>query len=179
MLADNAKEAENNDILLVKGSAGKLPLADNSVDVVTSFFMLYHMPDISKALQEWKRVLKPDGKLLIVTVGNDNLERMEGFKQEMGEELGIEMPQFTDPFSLDNGKEQLEEHFSIVHSERIEGVNRQSSVGYIDSQRDLFEPVPDRKWHRALNKVRRKIRRDKSYEDKVVTGYFVCSPKAA
>lgn len=48
---------------------GPLPLADGCADVVTSFTVLEHVGDECAALRELRRVLKPDG-LLIVTVPN-------------------------------------------------------------------------------------------------------------
>jgi SAM-dependent methyltransferase len=49
--------------------AGSLPLADRSVSVVTLFEVLEHLLDPESALREIRRVLAPDGRLLI-TVPN-------------------------------------------------------------------------------------------------------------
>jgi len=52
---------------LVRGSVLSLPFADNSLDLVTSFDVLYHrgVPDEVAALREVRRVLRPLGRLLI------------------------------------------------------------------------------------------------------------------
>jgi O-antigen biosynthesis protein len=47
------------------GAAEELPFADNSVDVVVSFETLEHLSDQEKFLRELKRVLRPDGLLVI------------------------------------------------------------------------------------------------------------------
>lgn len=47
------------------GSATKLPYADNSFDIVYSFGVLHHVPDIAAAQREIKRVLKPGGQVLV------------------------------------------------------------------------------------------------------------------
>ena len=44
-----------------------LPFADNSYDLVWSLESGEHMPDKSKFIQECQRVLKPGGKLILVT----------------------------------------------------------------------------------------------------------------
>lgn len=44
-----------------------LPFEDNSMDVVTLFFVIYILEDQSKTLKEIHRVLKPGGKLYIST----------------------------------------------------------------------------------------------------------------
>ncbi len=51
----------------IQGNAMELPFADPSFDVVTARHMLYHVPDMNKAIREAKRVLKPGGRFLAVT----------------------------------------------------------------------------------------------------------------
>jgi ubiquinone/menaquinone biosynthesis C-methylase UbiE len=51
----------------IQGNAMELPFADSSFDVVTARHMLYHVPDMNKAIREAKRVLKPNGRFLAVT----------------------------------------------------------------------------------------------------------------
>jgi ubiquinone/menaquinone biosynthesis C-methylase UbiE len=48
-----------------QGSASKIPLLDNSVDVAVSFETIEHHELHKEMLEELKRVLKPDGILLI------------------------------------------------------------------------------------------------------------------
>jgi len=57
----------DGNITLMKGSAYALPLADNSVDVVTSVNVLEHLEHPRKAFAECKRVLRPNGLLLLIT----------------------------------------------------------------------------------------------------------------
>jgi ubiquinone/menaquinone biosynthesis C-methylase UbiE len=51
----------------IQGNAMELPLSDSSFDLVTARHMLYHVPDMSKAIREAKRVLKPGGRFMAVT----------------------------------------------------------------------------------------------------------------
>jgi len=62
-----AKEA-NQDILFQAGSIENLPFPDNQFDVVMCSFMIFHMSDgvRSKGIQEIYRVLKPQGRLLLI-----------------------------------------------------------------------------------------------------------------
>jgi demethylmenaquinone methyltransferase/2-methoxy-6-polyprenyl-1,4-benzoquinol methylase len=50
----------------IRGLAERLPLDDDSFDFVCMSFALRHVADLRTAFQEFKRVLKPGGRLLIV-----------------------------------------------------------------------------------------------------------------
>lgn len=45
--------------------AEKIPLSDKSVDYLVANAILEHIPNEKKAISEWKRILKPKGKILI------------------------------------------------------------------------------------------------------------------
>ncbi len=47
------------------GSAEELPLPDNSVDLVTAFDVVEHLDDDLAGLREFRRVLRPDGRVLL------------------------------------------------------------------------------------------------------------------
>ena len=49
-----------------------LPFDDASFDVVYAGWMLYHVRDLERALNEVRRVLKPGGTFVAVTNGNDH-----------------------------------------------------------------------------------------------------------
>lgn len=60
-LADIGREAD-----LSEGDAHALPFADASLDTVVCTYSLCNIPDPPRALAEMKRVLRPDGKLVLV-----------------------------------------------------------------------------------------------------------------
>ncbi len=60
-------QAQNANVEFLEADAMKLPFGDQSFDVVTARHMLYHVPNIEKALLEVKRVLKPNGRFLALT----------------------------------------------------------------------------------------------------------------
>lgn len=48
-----------------KGDIEKIPFKENSFDGVYTMHVLMHMPDYKKAFEEMRRVLKPNGKLIM------------------------------------------------------------------------------------------------------------------
>ncbi|MEI8200415.1 MAG: methyltransferase domain-containing protein [Eubacteriales bacterium] len=61
-------EEASQDILFQEGSIENIPFPDNQFDVVMCSFMIFHMSDgvRSKGIQEIFRVLKPEGRLLLI-----------------------------------------------------------------------------------------------------------------
>lgn len=55
-------------IALVQGVAERLPLADGCADFVTMGYALRHVTDLESTFREYRRVLRPGGKLVILEV---------------------------------------------------------------------------------------------------------------
>jgi glycosyltransferase involved in cell wall biosynthesis len=52
-------------ITVIEGDITKLPIQDNFADIVNIHHVLEHIPEEEKAIAELKRILKPDGYLII------------------------------------------------------------------------------------------------------------------
>ncbi len=52
----------------VQGRAEQLPCADNSFDFLTMGYALRHVTDLEQTFREYRRVLKPGGRMLILEV---------------------------------------------------------------------------------------------------------------
>ncbi|MFN8127030.1 MAG: methyltransferase domain-containing protein [Candidatus Nanopelagicales bacterium] len=50
---------------LIQGDATCLPFADDSIPVVVGRGVLHHLPDPEAALVEWRRVVRPDGAVVL------------------------------------------------------------------------------------------------------------------
>lgn len=55
----------------VAGDLCALPFPDNSFEVIVCSDVIEHIPDDRKALREMARVLRPEGKLVLTTTGNN------------------------------------------------------------------------------------------------------------
>jgi SAM-dependent methyltransferase len=63
-------------LTVAQGSATDLPFADRSFDVVYSFKVLPHVPDLGAALAEIRRVLRPGGRAFVEVYNPWSLKRL-------------------------------------------------------------------------------------------------------
>jgi SAM-dependent methyltransferase len=64
-MLDQARRNHPN-LLLIRGNATQLPLGSRSIDLATSAQMLHHIPEPVPVLKEMRRVIAPNGHVLIV-----------------------------------------------------------------------------------------------------------------
>jgi ubiquinone/menaquinone biosynthesis C-methylase UbiE len=129
----------------IAGSAERLPIADGCFDRVVARHMLYHVPDIPAALREFRRVLRPEGSLLVTT----NAERsLPGIIDLLSDMLAaFDMPRVDSmqtPFSMSNAETIVRDVFQQVETRAIENAliftEPQPIVRYIST---LFPSLPD------------------------------------
>lgn len=108
----------------------EIPFEDEYFDIVIANCMLYHVPDIDKAISEVSRVLKKGGYFYTSTTGGN------GIMEAIAKMLELDLL-YINTFSLENGLEQLEPHFSKVKIERykdsLEVTNIDDLMEYIYS----------------------------------------------
>ena len=88
-----------------------LPFADASFDCAVANWMLYHVPDLNRALAELARVLRCGGRLIATTTGSNHFAEIWRL---FGEEATIDLP-----FSSENGARLLAGHFATVERRRV------------------------------------------------------------
>ena len=87
-----------------------LPFDDDSFDVVFAGWMLYHVRDLERALNEVRRVLRPGGTFVAVTNGNDHLADL---RREAGGSAA------TTQFSSETGESVLRRRFDDVRRQDL------------------------------------------------------------
>lgn len=105
--------------------AQSIPYPDGTFDAVIANHMLYHVPDRRKALSEMWRVLKDDGVLFTATLG---LEHMREMWEQLEGVATIQRETITSAFTLENGREQLQEFFGKVDMLRYDDNLRVTAV---------------------------------------------------
>ena len=118
-------------------NAEELPFDDGSFEVVVANHMLYHVPDVDRALAEIARVLVPAGHLFAATNG-------AGHMRQVGEL--VNMGQFSIAgFDLDGGATILGRHFSDVSVEEYDDAlvvtDAEPVLAYIGSMADFWTGV--------------------------------------
>lgn len=112
----------------IVGDVEELPFANGEFDCALAAWMLFHVPEIDRALSELARVLRPGGRLVAVTNGRDHLQQLRD---------AIGAPPFDFNFHGDNGSEVLGRHFPRVARLDATGwiafPDRDAAQGYIDS----------------------------------------------
>ena len=108
-----------------------LPFDDGSFDVVYAGWMLYHVRDLERALNEVRRVLRPGGTFVAATNGNDHVADL---RAEAGGR-----PVITQ-FSSETGESVLRRRFGDVRRLDIETRavfdDHTSAQAYLDSTQE-------------------------------------------
>lgn len=94
-VAQNKAQANNLFIEFGLADAEELPLEDKSFDIVINRHLLWTISRPEKALKEWIRVLKPEGKLVIVDGDWFYKNRVNDLKKWIGNFL-IKISEFED-----------------------------------------------------------------------------------
>jgi ubiquinone/menaquinone biosynthesis C-methylase UbiE len=100
----------------MQADAQTIPFCDGSFDAVIANHMLYHVPDIARALDEVRRVLKPGAFCYAATMGLANMREMDELAARF-----FSIPRMTDSaarFGLESGEAHMRRAFSEVKLER-------------------------------------------------------------
>ncbi len=126
------KYSEQKNVLAQKIDIQSIPFPDNCFDVIIANHMLYHVPDLQKALSEVRRVLKSGGKFYAATNGNGG---MRPFLQAAFKHINPMQNLFTKElsFSLQNGEEILKQYF-----QEVQRCDYEDSLSITETQ-DLME----------------------------------------
>ena len=103
------------------GDVQELQFADGEFDCVTANWMLYHVPDLERALAELARVVRPGGRLVAATNGLRHLEELWQLVGRRREEEPVR-------FLAENAEVPLARHFV-----RVQRVDLESTVLFDDA----------------------------------------------
>jgi SAM-dependent methyltransferase len=108
-----AKFSQYRGVLALRADIEDLPFPDGSFDAVIANHMLYHVPNLDRALSEVRRVLKEGGRFYAATNGNGGmLAYLRGALKAFNPKIDAYGQEFS--FSLQNGDALLRRHFASV-----------------------------------------------------------------
>ena len=136
--------------MMLNGDAQTLPFSSGVFDIVLANHMLFHVPDIDKALSEIHRVLKPSGTVIAATNSQFNQPEFEqlfrrtyGLLGAIGPEIEPMKP-VTHNFYLEDAPRKLARHFFAVARYDFPSAfifpSTQPVIDYINSTRAIREP---------------------------------------
>ncbi|MFK7805476.1 MAG: class I SAM-dependent methyltransferase [Anaerolineae bacterium] len=129
-----------------------LPIKDNAADVIFANHMIYHIPDQEKAMAEFRRVLKPNGKFIAATNSSNTMLELKALRSNALKALGAKFESdnfgISDGFDLESGADLLATSFEQVETRTLENwlviPEAQPVIDYIESGRDWYESfLPD------------------------------------
>jgi SAM-dependent methyltransferase len=148
-----------------------LPFPDHTFDVVLANHMLYHVPNLDKALSEIHRVLKPTGSVIAATNSQFNLPEFEqlirrtyGLLGAIGPDVEAMRPT-SYRFQLEDGPVKMSHHFFAVARYDLPAAfifpTVQPAIDYINSMRAIREPQLPRRvaWDDFISVLRDQIQR--------------------
>ena len=135
-----AKELSPPSIQWLCTSFDTLPAEDQSVDLVVGNLILPWCMDLKKAVQEWRRVLRPEGLLIFSTYGPDTLRELHA--------QSIQLPPFIDMHDLGDLLVQANfagpvldvEHFTLTYREQQRLQDELRMTSFIENQ-TILQPM--------------------------------------
>src|SRR4029077_14201450 len=97
----------------VVGDVQDLPFRDGVFDCVLAAWMLYHVPQLNRAILEIRRVLRPAGRFVAATNSADTLPELWGLFGDDG--------RIDSSFSAEKGERALLRHFTIDERRDVRG----------------------------------------------------------
>lgn len=98
-----------------------IPYENDSFDIIIARHMLYHVPDIDKALSEVSRVLKPTGRFYASANGMEHMQELTKLVNDFNENIHYDLSKLQRKFGMENGLEILKKHFPNVKVEHFNG----------------------------------------------------------
>ena len=117
---NNLKEI-NMDFQYKEINAEKIPYKDETFDVIIAEHMIYFVSNIEKALEEIKRVLKPNGKVYITTNSKNTMNELNELCEKFAPNSGLSNNGLSERFNLEEGEKLLKKYFNNVSLNILEG----------------------------------------------------------
>jgi ubiquinone/menaquinone biosynthesis C-methylase UbiE len=170
---------------LMVGDAQRLPFHDDIVDVALSMHMLYHVPDRAAAIAELRRVVRADGRVVVVTNSGQHLAELDDLLAAACGDAGREpfraMERSMKRFSVESAPAFLQASFRHVEQHDLHSqlviTEVEPVVAYVMSMRTMLEgddELRDAMVRGVEDRARAAIEADGHLTVRTRVGCFVC-----
>lgn len=140
------KYSEHENVITQKIDIQDIPYPDESFDVVIANHMLYHVPDIEKALSEVNRVLKSGGVFYSATNGNGGMQKyLHNAFRQIDPDTEAFKGEFS--FNLQNGAGYLNRYFSesrrVDHEDSLSVTKTEDLIDWLKSTITISSNLTD------------------------------------
>jgi ubiquinone/menaquinone biosynthesis C-methylase UbiE len=116
--------------------AEQIPLEEKSIDILVANHMLYHVPDLDKALAEIRRVLRIGGTLYCTTIGKRHLAEIGEALSRVDERIEFNRIRHG-KFTMQSGPSILARYLSEIevreYEDSLEVTNAEDLIKYVMS----------------------------------------------
>lgn len=135
-MVETARAKFQSPVSSLQSDAQQLPFPSQSFDGIFANHMLYHIPDLPRALAEMRRVLKRGGTLYAATNGMGHMRELTELTTAVsGVAFTDQIPERI--FGLENGATILEQHFANVtrdvQANELRVTDVESLIAYVNS----------------------------------------------
>jgi SAM-dependent methyltransferase len=168
-----AEEAGTAGFPTVVADAQALPFGDGSFDRVMCNHVLYHVPDLRRALLELSRVARRGGRVLLATNGRDHLKAFRDLMQVAAADIRFDLePRRPSPFTLED-VEAVTAVFPQAEVRRLDNclvfTDAQPALDYLRSWIGPTGPL-----EQAMGtRIAAAIERDGAFRAPTISGCFV------
>lgn len=185
MVMKASRSAANLPVRFYVGDAQDFPLSSGWFDVVMARHMLYHVPDIDRAVAEAARVLRPGGQFLALTNSADTMPELWELRRRAASRFPRAMLSQEPPhrFTLENATDILSPHLRDLEIHILPGTLRfptaEPLMAYFASMRSLImeSEHAESEWQAVLAYVHEEvaavITREGRFDVTKVTGAIV------
>lgn len=173
----------------IRGSGEDLPLGNDSINSAISLFTLYHVDNPENAIKEMKRVVKPDGTIIIATSSKNNKKRHRQFEEYIAQQTNTINPsRFVEPFNSENAPKLIDKYLSVqnqIHHKTDMVINTCTRVASyllsLNTMRTAFDPIPtEEEWNEVQKNIERRIEEEiqtsntHEFIDSIDRTYYIC-----
>lgn len=184
-LAKHDLQKKGLPVHFIAADAQYLPFSSEQFDKITAVHMLYHVPDIDKALSEMARVLAHDGTVVITANSIRSKPTLKKLKELSAQAMGREeIPEPTLRFNIENGVDMVKKYFRNVELQtyisKVVLSDAEPYIGYFDSTFDFWFPAPSStEWQKSLETardyMRKQIKEKGVFEEENIFGIITAS----